>query len=226
MPAVLPQASLITLAEPTSEAAEAFRRLRTNVQFADVDRPLRTLAVVSPQVGGGKSTIVANLAVAFAQAGKQVIVVDADLLNPGQHLIFETANAAGLVSVLTGDVSPDLALVDTPAAGVRLLPAGPSTPNPAQTLNSPRMDGLIASLLEFADLVLFDTPALASLADSALFAARLDGVLLVADSGTSRRGDMRSARDLLERVHAHILGVALNHGHAPRGPLGNLLTPA
>jgi protein-tyrosine kinase len=226
VPAVLPQESLITLADPTSAAAEQFRRLRTNVQFADVDRPLRTLAVVSPQAGGGKSTIVANLAVAFAQAGKQVIVVDGDLVDPGQHLIFETANSAGLVSVLSGELPADLALVATPAPGVRLLPAGPPAPNPAQTLNSPRMDGLIAGLLEFADLLLFDTPAIASLADSALFAARLDGVLLVADSGQSRRGDLRSARDLLERVHARVLGVALNHGHAPRGLLGNFLTPA
>jgi len=225
VPAVLPQESLITLTEPTSAAAEAFRRLRTNVQFADVDRPLRTLAVASPQVGSGKSTIVANLAVAFVQSGKQVIVVDADLLRPVQHAIFGTAEAPGLVNVLAGELALETALLDTAAPGVRLLPAGPQAVNPAQTLNSPRMDGLMSSLLEFADIVLFDTPALAALADSALFAARVDGVLLVADSGTSRRGDMRSARDLLERVHAHILGAALNHAHPPRGLLGNILTP-
>ena len=226
MPAVRPQDSLITLAEPTSAAAEAFRRLRTNLQFADVDRPLRTVAVAAPQAGSGKSTIVANLAVAFAQSGKQVIVVDADLLNPVQHVIFAAASTTGLVNVLAGEITAQQALQDTVALGVRLLAAGTSTPNPAQALNSPRMEGVISSLLEFADVVLFDTPALAALADSALLAARADGVLLVADSGTSRRGDLRSARDLLERVHAHMLGVALNHAHQPRGLLGNVLSPA
>jgi protein-tyrosine kinase len=226
VPATRPQDSLVTLTEPTSAAAEAFRRLRTNVQFADVDRPLRTLAVASPQAGDGKSTTVANLAVAFAQSGKQVIVVDADLGNPVQHVIFGARNSVGLVSVLAGEATLQAALQDTAAPGVRLLTAGPPSPNPAQALSAPRMESIIGGLLEFADVVLFDTPALAGLADSALFAARADGVLLVADSGKSRRGDMRSARDLLNRVHAHILGAVLNHGQAPGGFLGNVLRPA
>jgi non-specific protein-tyrosine kinase len=216
----------VTLAEPTSAAAEAFRRLRTNVQFADVDRPLRTLAVASPQTGDGKSTIVANLAVAFAQSGKQVIVVDADLLGPVQHLIFRTPISPGLVNVLAGETPVQTAVQETMTPGVRLLTSGSVTPNPAQVLSSPRIDGVTSSLLEFADVVLFDTPALAGLADSALFAARADGVLLVADSGKSRRGDMQSARDLLHRVHAHILGAVLNHGQTPGGFLGNVLRPA
>lgn len=226
MPAVRPQDSLITLTDPPSQAAEAFRRLRTNVQFADVDRPLRTLAVASPQAGDGKSTIVANLGVAFAQAGKQVIVVDANLLNPVQHVIFGTFNSTGLVTVLTGEATVQTAIQETVAPGVRLLTAGSLPPNPAQALSSPRMDAIISGMLEFADVIVFDTPALAGLADSALFAARADGVLLVADSGKSRRGDMRSARDLLNRVHAHILGAVLNHGRAPGGLLGNILSPA
>jgi capsular exopolysaccharide synthesis family protein len=226
VPAVRPEESLITLAEPASAAAEQFRRLRTNVQFADIDRPLRTLAVAAPRAASGASTIVANLAVAFAQSGKEVILVDADLLNPIQHAIFGVGNSVGLVNVLAGDVSPEMALQRTPAAGVQLLTAGTPPANPAQVLNSPRMDAVIGNLLDFANVVLFDTPALAALADSALFAARADGVLLVADSGTSRRGDMRSARDLLDRVHARVLGVALNHAQAPRGLLGSLLSPA
>ena len=226
MPAIRPQDSLVTLAEPTSTAAEAFRRLRTNVQFADVDRPLRTLAVASPQAGDGKSTIVANLAVAFAQSGKQVIVVDADLLDPVQHVIFGALNSAGLMTVLSGEATLQSAIQETLAPGVRLLTAGTLPANPAQALSSPRMDSIIGGLLEFADVIVFDTPALAGLADSALFAARADGVLLVADSGQSRRGDMRSARDLLNRVHAHLLGAVLNHGQAPGRFLGNVLNPA
>lgn len=226
MPAVRLDESVITLAQPSSPAAEDFRRLRTNVQFADIDRPLRTLSLVAPQTATGKSTIAANLAVAFAQGGKQVILVDADLLNPAQHLIFRLPGTPGFVDVLNGDAALDAALLDTAAPGVRLLPCGSASENPAQTLNSPRLDTVLTRLLEFADLVIFDTPALAGLADAALFAARMDGVLLVADSGESRRSDMRSARDLLERVHAHVLGVSLNHAHEQRGWLGALFRPA
>lgn len=226
MPDVRPNESLITLADPTSAAAERFRRLRTNVQFADVERPLRTLAVTAAQAATGKSTIAANLAVAFAQSGKQVVLVDADLIHPAQHVIFDLPNDVGLVNLLVGTTSADAVMLPTAAPGVRLVPAGSATPNPAQVLNSPRMDVAIAALGEFADLVLFDTPALASLADSALFSARMDGVVLVADSGKSRRADMLSARDLLTRVHAHVLGAVLNHAEEPRGWLGSLLRPA
>lgn len=212
MPATAhPVDHLITLTEPTAEGAEAFRRLRTNVQFADVDRPLRTLAVAAARPGSGKSTIAANLAIAFAQAGKQVVLVDADLLAPGQHLLFAVPNSVGLVDVLAGQAALDECLVATAAPGVRLLPAGSAAPNPAQLLNGARGEALLDRLLEFGNLVLFDTPALAELADAALFAARMDGVVLVADSGHSRRADLRSARELLERVHANVLGVALNH---------------
>jgi non-specific protein-tyrosine kinase len=103
-------------------------------------------------------------------------------------------------------------LHETVAPDVRVLTAGPPAQNPAQLLNSARMEAVLARLREFADVVVFDTPALSELADSALLAARMDGVLLVIDSGRSRRGDVLEARDLLTRVHARVLGAALNHG--------------
>lgn len=221
--ATLSTDSLITLTQPDAPAAEEFRRLRTNVQFADIDRPLRTLALVAAQAGTGKSVIAANLAIAFAQAGKQVILVDADLGHATQHQLFDVTSAPGLTEVLAGEAALDQALAATAAPGVRLLPAGSSPANPAQMLNAARMDTLVARLLEFADLVIFDTSALADLTDSALFAAKLDGVLLVADSGASRRDDMVNARDLLVRVHAHILGVVLNQIEPPGGRLGRLV---
>ncbi len=219
MPAAATHDSLVTLSQPDSAFAEEFRRLRTNVQFADVDRPLRTLAVAASQAGDGKSTTAANLAVAFAQAGKQVALVDADLIHPAQHIIFGIENDRGLTDALNGDASVDLLLCDTVAPGVRLLPAGTRMPNPAQLLNSVHMEVLIARLGEFSDVIIVDTPAIADLADSALLAGKLDGVLLVADSGRSRRADVRDARDLLTRVHAHILGVVLTHDEGQGGLL-------
>ena len=222
MPAVATEDSLITLTQPSSEAAEAFRRLRTNVQFADVDRPVRSLALVAAQSRAGKSTIAANLAVAFAQAGRQTILVDADLLHPAQHVIFGVPNDAGLATALNGEASVDTLLRATVAPDVKLLTAGPPVDSPAPLLNSSRMGGLLERLGEFAEVVILDTPALADLADSALLAAKVDGVLLVADSGQSRRGELRAARDLLNRVHAPLLGVVLNHGQEQSGLFGLL----
>ena len=131
MSAVPTSESLVALAQPESPAAEEFRRLRTNVQFADIDRPLRTLALMAAQPGSGKSVIAANLAIAFAQGGKQVILVDADLVHPSQHLLFDSPAAPGLTELLAGEATLDQALLATPAPGLCLLPAGPAPANPA-----------------------------------------------------------------------------------------------
>ena len=187
-----------------------------------MDRPVRSLALVAAQSGAGKSTIAANLAVAFAQAGKSTVLVDADLLHPVQHVIFGVDNDSGLTTTLNGEASVDTLLRETAAPDVKLLTAGPPVDSPAPLLNSSRMGGLLERLGEFAEVVIIDTPSLAELADSALLAAKVDGVLLVADSGQSRRGDLRAARDLLRRVHAPLLGVVLNHGQAQAGLFGAL----
>jgi non-specific protein-tyrosine kinase len=200
--------SLAMLAEPHSAAAEAYRSLAANLQFSTTNRQLQTIGVTSASAGEGKSTTVANLAVALAEGGRRVIAVDADLRRPGLHQLFGLNNAEGLANVLVGDVA-DLPLVETGAPGVRLLSSGPLPSNPLELLASPRVEHVLALAASQADVVLVDTTPAGALADAAVLAPRLGGVLLVVSAGKTKRDLARRAREQLERVHANLLGVVL-----------------
>jgi non-specific protein-tyrosine kinase len=201
-------ASLAVLADPHSAAAEAYRSLAANLQFAYADRQLQTIGITSAAEGEGKSTTVANLAVALAQSGRRVIVVDADLRRPGQHTLFGAQRDQGLSNVLVGELA-ELPLQDTAASGVRLLTSGPLPSNPLEALASRRFDQALALARAQADFVLVDTPPAGALADAAVIAPRLEGVLLVVSAGKTKRDLARRAREQLERVNANLLGVVL-----------------
>jgi capsular exopolysaccharide synthesis family protein len=201
-------AQLVLLTDPRSAAAEAYRTLRTNIQFASLDREVRTIAITSPGAGDGKSTTLANLAIAMAEGGHRVIVVDADLRRPGLHTLFGLANREGLTTAVLSD-DTRLPLQDTPVPGLRLLTSGPLPPNPAELVGSRRLDRVLSLLRDVADYVLFDTPPAAALSDAATLAARVDGVILVIGAGRTKRDLARRAKEQLERVKAHILGVVL-----------------
>jgi non-specific protein-tyrosine kinase len=206
-----PDDELIALKEGHSAGAEAFRVLRTNLQFAGIDRPLRTLLVSSPSPNEGKSLTAANLAVAFAQIGRQVIAVDADLHHPRLHRLFGLPNNAGLTTaLLTAQPAADGFLQPTAVPGLRVLTSGPLPPNPAELLGSGRMRELIQALATQADLVLFDSPPVTALADTAILGSQMDGVLLVVGAGQTRREVARRAMAALERVQARVVGAVLN----------------
>jgi len=164
--------------------------------------------VTSAAQGEGKSTTVANLALALAQSGRHVIVIDADLRRPGQHTLFGLDRDEGLSNVLQHDDS-QLPLQDTAAAGVRVLTSGPLPSNPLEALASRRFDQTLALARAQADFVLVDTPPAGALADVAVVAPRLEGMLLVVSAGKTKRDLARRARDQLERVNANVLGVVL-----------------
>jgi non-specific protein-tyrosine kinase len=203
------------LADPHSPTAEAYRSLAANLQFAYTDRQRQTVGITSAAEGEGKSTTAANLAIAIAQSGRRVIVVDADLRRPGQHTLFGVQREDGLVNVLFGDQTSILPLQDTQIAGVRLLASGPAPSNPLEALASRRFDQMLALARAQADFVLVDTPPAGALADAALIAPRLEGMLLVVSAGRTRRDLARRAREQLERVNANLLGVVLTdvRGH-------------
>jgi capsular exopolysaccharide synthesis family protein len=203
-----PHAALVMLADPRSPAAEAYRSLAANLQFAYADRQLQTIGITSPAAGEGKSTTVANLAIALAEGGRRVIVVDADLRRPGLHTLFGVDGQEGLANVLLGDHT-QLPLQDTPAAGVRLLASGPTPANPLEALASRRFDQVLALARAQADFVLVDTAPAGALADAAVLAPRLEGILLVISAGRTKRDLARRAREQLERVNANVLGVVL-----------------
>lgn len=203
---------LITISEPRSAISEAYRALRTNLDFASLDRALKTLVVTSAGVGEGKSTTLANLAVVSAQAGRKVILVDADLRRPTLHEVFGLSQEKGLTSLMMGEVplnSPPLQA--TGIEGLSILASGPLPPNPAELMGSRRMEEVIAALAERADQVLFDTPPVVAVTDAAVLATKVDGVLLVVSAGKTRRDNARSAVQRLQQINARLVGTVLTN---------------
>lgn len=209
-PPVEAASPLPVLSSPRSPAAEAYRALRTSVQFSGSDPEVRTIVVTSPHAGEGRTTVVANLAAAFAETGSRVILVDADLRRPTLHALFGLANDEGLSTALLADVDAPLPLRQTAAPGLALLPGGPEPANPAELIGSRAFERLLVRLRTEAEYVLFDSPPAGMLADASMIAARADGVLLVVRAGRTRREPAQRARDQLERVRARLLGVVLN----------------
>jgi capsular exopolysaccharide synthesis family protein len=206
---------LVTYTHPRSPVAEAYRALRTNIQFSSLDKPLETFLVTSTGAKEGKSTTAANLAITFAQASSQVILVDADLRRPSQHRLFGLPNEEGLTTMLLED-RDELPLQYTAVPGLRLLSSGPLPPNPAEVLGFRRMDEGIARLTEEADLIIFDTPPIIAVTDAAVLSAKVDGVLLVFSAGKTKRDHARRAQSLLEKVNANLIGAVLNNAKLDR----------
>ena len=204
---------LATLVDPQSGVAEAYRTLRTSVEFASIEAPLRTLLVTSSLPGEGKTIAAANLAVAFAQAGRRVILVDADLRKPGLHITFDVLNNYGLTTLLRNDgVGLDGVAQATKQVNLRILTTGPLPPNPAELLGAQRMRVVLDRLMAEADLVIFDGPPLEGVTDSAILSSYLDGTLFVIAAGRSRRAAVRLSVELLARAHANVLGAVLYSG--------------
>ncbi len=203
---------LITVTDPRSPVAEAYRSLRTNLEFASLDHPLRTLLLTSPGPDEGKSTTLANLAVTTAQAGRRVIIADCDLRRPRQHEIFKVSNSVGLTTMIRDERAlAQPPLQETEVSGLRVLPSGPPPPNPAELLASQRMSQIIQRLVELADLVLFDAPPIVAVTDAAVLASKVDGVLLIINAGSTKRQFAQRAKELLDRVNARLIGAVLNN---------------
>ncbi len=202
---------LAALLHPRSGIAESYRTLRTNIEFASIDAPLRTLLVASARSGEGKTVTASNLAVVFAQAGRRVLLVDADLRKPGVHLVFDLPNARGLTTLLrSDDVSLDAVAQATEQDNLRVVTTGPLPPNPAELLGSQRMLAVLERLKDGHDLLVFDSPPLHAVADAAILGSLADGTLLVVDAAHSRRSAVRLGREVLARAGASVVGAVLN----------------
>lgn len=200
---------LIVHEQPKSPIAEAYRTLRTNIQYAKVDGELKVLLFTSAGPGEGKSTVAANTAVALAQAGHRVVLVDCDLRKPVMHHVF-SLNKKGLTNCLVGESPATELLQDTEVANLRVLTSGPIPPNPAELLGSSRMGVALDALKEAADFVLLDCPPVIAVTDACVLSRRADGVILVLDADTVRPEMAQKAKELLENAQAHILGAILN----------------
>ena len=204
--------TLITVANPRSPISEAYRTLRTNLEFSSLDKVIRSMMVTSAAPEEGKSTTLANLAVTTAQAGKKVILVDCDLRRPSLHQIFNARAAPGFTDMMRDDtLMGKPPLQDTSVANLRLLASGTIPPNPSELLASRRMGEVIAALQALADVVLFDAPPIVAVTDAAVLASKVDAVLLVVSAGKTKREHAKKAKALLEKVNAHLIGTVLNN---------------
>ncbi len=213
---------LITVEQPRSPIAEAYRAIRTGIQFSSIDKPVRTLVVTSSGPSEGKSTTAANLAVVMAQAGKRVVLIDADLRKPTQHKRWGVANTVGLTGALLFDESHmnfEQLLQKTKVENLWLVTCGQIPHNPSELLGSQKLVRLAERLLEEFDLLIFDTPPTLAVTDPVVLARAMDGVLVVADADTTREPALAQTLVELERVQAHVLGVVLNKFKA-RGDSG------
>jgi len=202
---------LVTLTEPRSGAAEAYRTLRTSLLFAASERGVRTIMVTSPHPGEGKTATVANLAVVLAQAGRKVMAVSADLRKPRLHRFFRASNRSGLSRLLTGEEGFRESSLDVGLDGLRVVPSGPVPKNPAELLGSHAMGKVLEHLSNVCDLVLIDGPPVLDVADTITLAAFADAVVLVADAELTSRGAISHARKQLDQVKAEVIGAVLNN---------------
>lgn len=194
-----------------SPMTEAYRGLRTGINFAALDQMPQTIAVTSAQRGEGKSVTALNLATAMAMDGRRVILVDADLRAPVQHIFQNSDHEPGLTDLLIGThkISEVLKPVST-SPNLMLIPAGTLPPNPAELLGSVMMADFIESVRELADTIVFDTPPILAISDAALLSSQVDATLLVVGAGEATRSDARYSLDLLQRARARVLGIVLN----------------
>ncbi|WP_088188390.1 CpsD/CapB family tyrosine-protein kinase [Desulfosporosinus sp. FKA] len=202
--------SLITVEEAKSPISEAFRTLRTNVQFTGVDSENRRIMITSAGPREGKSSTLANLAVSIAQTGKSVLVIDADLRNPTQHKLFRLDNREGLSIALVLDQDYRSFISETEVQGLQVLTGGPVPPNPAELVGSKRMKRLMEEAGKQFDIVLIDTPPVVAVTDAAILAQEVDGVILVLAAGEVNKEFAQRAKEQLDKVNAKILGAVLN----------------
>jgi non-specific protein-tyrosine kinase len=200
----------LVTAEQADGRAEAFRMLRTNLRFADVDNPARTIVVTSSMPNEGKSTSACNIALTLALTGSRVVLVEADLRKPRVCEYLGLDSAAGLTNVLAGQNELADVLVPWRRQTLTVLPSGPVPPNPSELLGSQHMGNLLKVLAARFDYVIVDTPPLLPVTDAAVLATLTDGALLITRHGKSSRDDVERAAQSLEAVNARLLGTVLN----------------
>ena len=201
---------LIAHLNPKSPVSEQYRTIRTNIQFSAVDEEIRTLMVTSSGPGEGKSTTTANLAIVFAQQGKKVLLVDADMRKPTVHYTFGLANTHGLTNVLTRQMGINEAVKATELESLDVLTSGPIPPNPAELLSSRGMKQFFEEAKDQYDLVIFDTPPVLAVTDAQVLANQCDGTVLVISSGKTEVESTLKTKELLASAKAKLLGVVLN----------------
>lgn len=210
---------LITHADPKSPISEAYRVLRTNIQYSCIDKPLKTIVITSTGPMEGKTTTVANLGIIFAQMGSKVLIIDSDLRKPRIHKIFWFSNDAGLTNFLAVHDDYVKYIRNSAVPNLDILTSGTIPPNPSELLNSNSMKQFIGKVREDYDIILLDAPPVGSVTDASIISTYVDGTILVVNSGEVEIEALKRSKELLDKVSANIIGVVLNN--IEKGAKGN-----
>lgn len=199
------------LDNPKSQIAESFRTLRTNLQFLDIDREIKSIVITSSIPGEGKSTIAINLAMSMAQLDKKILIIDCDLRKPVLHKFFKLNNRQGLTNILAKkeDFKDNINKINK-LDNLDVLTSGPTPPNPSELLNSKSMKEFLNSIRDEYDLIVIDSPPVGVVSDSTILSTLVDGTILVVSAKTTDRTLIKRSKEQLEQVDANILGTILN----------------
>ncbi len=201
---------VITITNPLSPVSESIRALRTNLQYAQVDKPVKTLVMSSPNPGEGKSTIAANLAVSYAHGEKKVLIIDADLRKPTLHNVLDLNRKPGLTNILFENLDLSQGIQKTVVDNLYAISCGDTPANPADLLGSEKMKKLLSALEEQFDIIIFDTPPILAATDASVLSTICDGAVIVAASRRTKVEELKVAVEAIENVHGRVFGTVLN----------------
>jgi capsular exopolysaccharide synthesis family protein len=201
---------LVTLTDSKSVAAEAYRTLRTNIQFSSFDEEMKIITVTSSRPSEGKSTVACNMAVTFAENGNKVLLIDADLRRPTVHKKFKLPNSLGIVNLILEPDRMSEIVHDDVIEGLDIVTSGAIPPNPSELLGSKRNRALLSKLRLEYDTIILDTPPLLMVTDAQVLTTISDGTIIVAQHGVTKKDEILQAKGLLEKVKGNILGVVLS----------------
>ena len=201
---------IASLERPQSNISEAYRSIRTGIEFSNLDKGLKVICITSSKKDEGKSTVVANLAVNFAKIDKKVLLIDGDLRNPTTNRLFDLANTNGIVDILLGKKNLDDCIKKTKQENLYILTGGVIPPNPSEVLASQKMSEFIKGIRSEYDYIFIDAPPVGIVSDAAIISSYSDGVIFVVGSNEVDKNLAKLAKERLDSVNANILGVILN----------------
>jgi capsular exopolysaccharide synthesis family protein len=202
---------LVTSANSKSVVSEQFRTLRTNINFSMPDKELQTILFTSASPGEGKSTVAANTAVVFAQEGKRVLLIDADMRKPTVHYTFHMTNTLGLSNLLTRQANLEEVIKTSDVENLQVITCGPIPPNPAELIGSRTMDKVMEEMKSRFDIIIFDAPPVLSVTDGQVLSNKCEGTVLVMSAGQTEKEGIVKAKEALVSSQANLIGAVLNN---------------